>query len=100
MVYQTYQLDSRYITSRRVDVFCPEGKGPFPVLYMHDGQNLFDEDLAYGGEPWAVDKAVVQLGKDTGHGGVMVVGVWNSAKRFAEYMPQKVLQMLSGGRDT
>ncbi|MEZ4606957.1 MAG: hypothetical protein R2865_09210 [Deinococcales bacterium] len=51
MVYQTYQLDSRYITSRRVDVFLPRGKGMPPVLYMHDGQNLFDEDLAYGSEP-------------------------------------------------
>ncbi|MEZ4606958.1 MAG: hypothetical protein R2865_09215 [Deinococcales bacterium] len=44
-----------------------------------------------------MDKAVVQLGKDTGHGGDGG-GVWNSAKRFAEYMPQKVCKCYQVGR--
>ncbi len=34
---------------RTVSVFLPEGEGPFPVLYMFDGQNLFlDEEASYG----------------------------------------------------
>ena len=46
---------SRYVSARNVDVWCPPGYGLHPnkrysVLYMHDGQNLFDAQVAFGGE--------------------------------------------------
>lgn len=49
------QLDRR----RRIQVYLPEGyassKQRYPVLYMHDGQNLFDDKTSFAGE-WGVDE--------------------------------------------
>lgn len=45
-------FNSQFITPRHVDVWCPpgyNGADPYPVIYMHDGQNLFAPSLAYGG---------------------------------------------------
>ena len=37
------------------------GTGHFPVLYMHDGQNLFDRGTAFGGNEWQVDETLETL---------------------------------------
>ncbi len=85
--------------SRTVDVWCPPGyaEAPdvrYPVLYMHDGQNLFDPALAYGGVDWGIDEAVLRLMQQHGHPGVIIVGVWNSAEaRWLDYMPQQPAQL-------
>jgi predicted alpha/beta superfamily hydrolase len=68
-----------------VDVWCPPGYAEatdvrYPVLYMHDGQNLFDPALAYGGVDWGIDEAVLRLMQGDGHPGVLIVGVWNSGE--------------------
>ncbi|TXD52784.1 MULTISPECIES: alpha/beta hydrolase [unclassified Polaribacter] len=58
----------------------------FPVIYMHDGQNLFDKKTSYAGE-WEVDETLNQLFKETGKG-FIVVGVENGGeKRIEEYTP-------------
>jgi predicted alpha/beta superfamily hydrolase len=86
---------SRLIPQRHVDVWLPPGyktltRSRFPVLYMHDGQNLFLPGNSFGSEPWAVDKAIVRLMKDETIPGIIVVGVWNiSTNRWGEYLPQK-----------
>jgi predicted alpha/beta superfamily hydrolase len=57
----------------------------FPVLYMQDGQNLFDEATSYAGE-WQVDETLEQLSRE----GIeaIVVGVANAPnRRYAEYTP-------------
>jgi predicted alpha/beta superfamily hydrolase len=57
----------------------------YPVLYMHDGQNLFDRATSYAGE-WQVDEAMEALSQE----GVeaIVVGVPNiGAQRMVEYNP-------------
>ena len=41
---------------RKVYVYVPEGEGPFPVLYMFDGQNLFDDEEASYGKSWGLRK--------------------------------------------
>jgi pimeloyl-ACP methyl ester carboxylesterase len=64
------------------------------VLYMHDGQNLFDARFAFGGVPWNVDEALAAL---IGLGEVpptIVVGVANSARRWYEYAPEAPLRAL------
>ena len=59
----------------------------YPVLYMHDGQNLFDAATAYAGE-WSVDKTLNRLFVEQSLPGLIVVGVENgSAKRMEEYIP-------------
>lgn len=88
-------LPSKFIPSRHVDVWLPPGYDSaegqrFPVLYMHDGQNLFLPGYSYGGEPWAVDEAIVGLMKAGKIPGVIVVGIWNVGdNRWGEYLPQK-----------
>jgi predicted alpha/beta superfamily hydrolase len=60
----------------------------YPVLYMHDGQNLFDEFYAYAGE-WGVDETLDSLYKKEGFE-LIVVGIDNGAeKRMNEYSPWK-----------
>ena len=57
----------------------------YPVIYMHDGQNLFDPTTAFAGE-WQVDDTLERLGRE----GVecIVVGIPNmGASRIDEYSP-------------
>lgn len=53
-------------TKRRIWIYLPEDysttKKKYPVIYMHDGQNLFDELTAYSGE-WKIDETLDQLFK-------------------------------------
>lgn len=85
---------SRYVPPRTVDVWLPPQLSTpslprCPVLYMHDGQNLFRSNDAYGGEPWAVEIALDRLITDTVIPPVIVVGVWNIGRnRISEYLPQ------------
>jgi predicted alpha/beta superfamily hydrolase len=62
-----------------------ENERRYPVLYMHDGQNLFDDPLSFSGE-WHVDETMEALA----HEGIeaIVVGITNiAATRFDEYSP-------------
>ena len=72
----------------------PTGRMParrYPVLYMHDGQNLFDPALSYIGVDWGLDEAITRLAAEGRVREAIVVGIWNTPKRFAEYMPAKAI---------
>lgn len=89
-------LPSRFVAPRRVDVWLPPGYDAnaterYPVVYMHDGQNLFDPALSYIGVPWSADVAMTRLMAAGRSRGAIIVGVWNTAARFAEYLPQKAV---------
>ena len=67
----------------------------YPVIYMHDGQNLFDPAISYGGETWQIPQNVDQF--FAGEEGVIVVGIDNGAEygglcRMYEYSPWKMDQ--------
>ncbi len=58
----------------------------YPVMYLHDGQNLFDKTTSFSGE-WKVDETLNTL-FDQGDKGCIVVGIDNGgANRIAEYTP-------------
>ena len=58
----------------------------FPVIYMHDAQNLFDAKTSYAGE-WKVDEILNEIYKKTNKG-FIVVGVENGGEeRINEYTP-------------
>lgn len=85
--------DSFYIPQlgryRRVSIYLPESykasKKKYPVLYMHDGQNVFDEATSAYGE-WGVDEALDTLGHQ--HKEIIVVAIDNgSDRRLNEYSP-------------
>ena len=84
---------------RTVDVWCPPSYAEsrdthYPVLYMHDGQNLFDPALAYGGVDWGIDEAMLRLIQERGLPGAIIVGIWNSGEgRWLDYMPQQPAQL-------
>jgi predicted alpha/beta superfamily hydrolase len=87
---------SRFVEPRQVDVWLPPGYDPagearYPVVYMHDGQNLFEPTHSLSGAGWGIDKALVGLVQAGQTRGAIVVGVWCTAQRVLEYMPQKAL---------
>ncbi len=75
--------------TRRVWVYLPmsynNSSKKYPVLYMHDGQNVFDDATSFSGE-WGVDEAMDTLGLKTKE--CIVVGIDNGGdKRLNEYCP-------------
>ena len=57
----------------------------YPVLYMQDGQNLFDPNTSFIGQDWKVDEVVSELIKDKLIDEIIVVGIYNSKDRLDEY---------------
>jgi len=77
---------------RHVEVWLPPGYDEatttrYPVLYMSDGQNLFDPRIANTGVDWGVDEAVMRLVKRGTIPPVIVVGAWSTGERGPEYSP-------------
>jgi predicted alpha/beta superfamily hydrolase len=59
----------------------------YPVLYMHDGQNLFDARTASYGVEWGIDETVNRLVATGAMDEVIVVGIDNTPDRIPEYTP-------------
>lgn len=75
---------------RRVWIYLPPGyknsEERYPVLYMHDGQNVFDKLTSYAGE-WGVDETLNSLFR-THNFKLIVVAIDNGGdKRMTEYSP-------------
>jgi enterochelin esterase-like enzyme len=99
-------LPSRHIEQRPVDVWLPSdyaervAKGQrFQVLYMHDGQMLFDPAITMNQQSWHVDVALDRLMRSGRIAPTIVVAIWNRGEfRDAEYFPRKVLERLAPGK--
>lgn len=59
----------------------------YPVLYMHDGQNLFDTKSAAYGMEWGIDETVDRLVGEGAMDEIIVVGIDNTPARAVEYTP-------------
>jgi predicted alpha/beta superfamily hydrolase len=76
--------------SRRVRVLLPidyeDTDLDYPVLYMHDGQNLFSDQESFAGE-WEIDEAMLAFEQD-GYNGAIIVAIDNGGSlRIDEYTP-------------
>ncbi|WP_338766370.1 alpha/beta hydrolase-fold protein [Massilia sp. METH4] len=76
---------------RKLRIWLPagydrDGGKRYPVLYMHDGQNLYDPKTAYSVE-WNIDEVVDRLAKGGDMREIIVVGIDNTPERNAEYTP-------------
>jgi enterochelin esterase-like enzyme len=95
----TESFTSRHVSARKVVVWLPAGydagSDKYSVLYMHDGQNLFDPATAMAGQPWAVDKALDALMREGTVRKTIVVGIWNSPLRWREYAPATPIERLA-----
>lgn len=91
-------FSSRFVDARHVDVWLPDGYNAgqrYNVLYMHDGQMLFDPATTWNQQSWAVDATMGRLIAEGKIDPTIVVGIWNNGKyRHAEYFPQKHLSFL------
>jgi enterochelin esterase-like enzyme len=92
LVYWTDVTSEHLGPTRHVEIWLPPGydEDPstrYPVLYMHDGQNLFDPRIANTGVDWGVDEAVVRLVEKRVIPPVIVVGSWSTGERGPEYSP-------------
>ena len=91
-------LKSKYADPRRVVVWLPPGYRPHgpkhAVLYMHDGQNLFDKETAGYGMEWEIDEHLSRLIAAKKVRPTIVVGIWNTPKRLQEYVPSKAFDGL------
>lgn len=91
-------VKSNFTDPRRVVVWLPPGYSDrgrkYAVLYMHDGQNLFDKATAGYGMEWEVDEHLSRLIAEHKVRPTIVVGIWNTPKRLQEYVPSKAFQGL------
>jgi enterochelin esterase-like enzyme len=91
-------IASRHVDARPVEVWLPpsyDGRRPHAVLYMHDGQMLFDPTTTWNKQAWELDRMAAPLLAAGRLRDFIVVAPWNNGrKRFAEYFPQAWIAQL------
>lgn len=91
-IHEHGNFESKVLGNKRsLWVWLPPGYNDdvnkkFPVIYMQDGQNLFDDKTAYAGE-WKMDEAGQFLIENNVTQKFIIVGVSSTADRIAEYTP-------------
>lgn len=86
---------------QRLTIWLPPGydrsSRRYPVLYMHDGHNLFDPAKSNFNKVWAADKAMLKAmrtGRVEPH---IIVGIWAPGPdRYRQYLPQSLYEAASG----
>lgn len=91
--FPSAHVDPRHISVWLPPDYDPSGP-PYAVLYMHDGQNLFDPASSFTRIDWGVDEAAAALIGEGAMRGTIVVGIWNTPKRLREYVPAKAFDRL------
>jgi enterochelin esterase-like enzyme len=93
-----HEFESRIFSNRRfLRVWLPPGyeasenkDRQYPVLYLNDGQNLFEAPIAFGGVEWQVDETADRLIREEKIPPLIVVGIDNTqADRIKEYVPYR-----------
>jgi predicted alpha/beta superfamily hydrolase len=91
-------------TPRDIAVYLPPyyGESPdarYPVLYMQDGQNLFDPATAFMGNDWRADMTADALIREGRVPPLLIVGVYNTGvRRISEYTPTRDPARKKGGK--
>lgn len=99
---ERYQpFPSKYIKPRPVDVWLPKDYSKdrkYAVLYMHDGQMLFDSTTTWNKQEWKVDEWASKLMKEGKTKDFIVVGIHNIKElRWFDLFPQKAFKNLKKG---
>lgn len=94
------ELDSGAAGPLTVWIWLPPGYDAkaserFPVLYMHDGQNLFDRKLTAYDQEWQMDEAISRLHRQGDLRRWIIVGVQSPKSRYRALFPEKFLALLS-----
>lgn len=91
------EFPSKLVSKRNVDVWLPDNYNKtksYSVLYMHDGQMLFDSTITWNKQEWGVDEMMHVLIEKKKIKETIVVGIWNSKTRHSDYFPQKPFDAL------
>ncbi len=81
----TIWLPENYTTEKR-----------YPVIYMHDGQMLFDANQTWNKQEWNADESMAKLIEQDSRNAAIIVGVWNrGANRYTDYFPQAPFEKLT-----
>lgn len=94
MMLETHDIHSMHLgLARRITVWVPpeprkRRASVYPVLYLHDGQNLFDPARAFAGQTWRVEETLSHLVRRRVIPPLIVVGIDHGVERRArEYLP-------------
>ena len=89
---------SKFVRARTIDIWLPNNyslKNKYAVLYMHDGQMLFDAESTWNKQEWKVDEIIGGLISEGKIKNTIVVAIWNHADiRHPNYYPQKPFETL------
>ncbi len=98
-VIRISNFKSKFVNARNVDVWLPENysnQKKYAVLYMHDGQMLFDTSNAWNKQEWGIDETMSNLLGQQKIKDCLVVGIWNDGRnRHIDYFPQKPFEALT-----
>jgi len=95
----TFQQHKKFHSSnlnneRTIIVYLPPGYEDdankdmrYPVLYMNDGNNLFDESTSFAGVEWKMDETAQKLIEGGKIAPAIIVGIFNSEQRNEEFTP-------------
>ena len=85
----------------KLDVWTPKGytdSKKYPVIYMHDGQNLFDANSTWNHQAWEIDSVLGSLIADEKVKSSIVVGIHSvDTTRIGDLMPERVVEMTPSG---
>jgi predicted alpha/beta superfamily hydrolase len=92
---------SRDLSSRELVVYVPPGydssSDRYPVLYLQDGQNLFDPATAFAGQDWRADVTADDLIVQGEIEPTIIVGIYNTGvRRILEYTPTRDSRRMGG----
>ena len=98
-IYEDFQ--SQHVAPRTVRVWTPADYDPeqkYEVIYMHDGQNLFDASITWNQQEWGVDECISALLAAGEIRPCIVVGVDNISEiRYEEYYPSAICSEIAPG---
>lgn len=89
------RIESRFVPGRTIQLWLPPGyagsKARYPVIYLHDGQNIYDEPAPFSGKSWRVHRTLAEgIARGTMRPAILV-GIWNNDNRLGEYMAEAAL---------
>lgn len=92
------KFPSKFVTPRHVDIWLPQnfdGNKTYSVLYMNDGQMLFNAGETWNNQEWGVDEHLSELMALNQIKETIVVGIWNVyTERNSNYFPERVFDNL------
>ncbi len=94
---KTIKIDrfkSKFVQARNIEIWLPaeyvqNPKKSYPVLYMQDGQNVFNPATAPHKTAWEADETALKLSVSKRIEPVIIVAVWSTENRYMEYFPEK-----------